>query len=208
MANREKSFQETSQKLVDNLLKTETIKGRDFLEDSQFQKESPTKAKERIHQEIHQGVIHSQKTEYFNPQNTFLHFSDKLRNALHNYQPPITKLSLELNPESLGSVELSITKRGESIHVQISSNQQALQLFMQNAQEFKNQLNNLGFHDIQMDFKDNSGSSLGGGFGGGDSQHSSQQEKKRNENGLYIYQQTEDPLVEISHLDLSFSYDA
>ena len=43
----------------------------------------------------------------------------------------------------MGSVELTITKMGDKVNIQIGSNQTALQLFMQNAQEFKIQLNNV-----------------------------------------------------------------
>ncbi|MDE5603460.1 MAG: flagellar hook-length control protein FliK, partial [Helicobacter sp.] len=171
--------------------------------------------KEKSYQEVYQSVIQNQNTERFNVQNTFMHFSDRLKEALQNYRPPVTKISLELNPQNLGSVELSITKRGDNIHIQIGSNPQALQLFMQNAQDFKSQLNNLGFNEVQMDFKDTGGNSLGGGFGnssGGSSQQNfhqnSQNNQKRNENSLYAYQQANDSYREISYMDLSFSYDA
>lgn len=116
---------------------------------------------------------------------------------------------MELNPESLGSVELTITKIGDKINVQIGSNQNALQLFMQNMQDFKNQLNNVGFSEVTMDFKDTGGNSFSQNNGGNFSdsrQQNSHQQQKRNENGLQIYQQAEETNREISHLDLSFSY--
>lgn len=199
------------QRFLDNLLKIET---------SQKSKQAPqiTKIEEgkdhkeknnKIHQEIYQTSIQNQSFESFNPKNTFLHFSDKLRDALQNYKPPITKISLELNPENLGSVELTITKMGDKVNIQIGSNQTALQLFMQNAQEFKIQLNNVGFNEVTMDFKDTSGNSFsqnnGGNFGNSQQQNPNQHQK-RNENGLYIYKQAEESNLEISHLDLSFSY--
>lgn len=199
------------QRFLDNLLKIETPqKSKQAPQITKIEESKDHKEKNnKIHQEIYQTSIQNQSLESFNPKNTFLHFSDKLRDALQNYKPPITKISLELNPENLGSVELTITKMGDKVNIQIGSNQTALQLFMQNAQEFKNQLNNVGFNEVTMDFKDTSGNSFsqnnGGNFGNSQQQNPNQHQK-RNENGLYIYKQAEESNLEISHLDLSFSY--
>ena len=199
------------QHFLDNLLKIETPqKSKQSPQITKIEESKDHKEKNnKIHQEIYQTSIQNQSLESFNPKNTFLHFSDKLRDALQNYKPPITKISLELNPENLGSVELTITKMGDKVNIQIGSNQTALQLFMQNAQEFKIQLNNVGFNEVTMDFKDTSGNSFsqnnGGNFGNSQQQNPNQHQK-RNENGLYIYKQAEESNLEISHLDLSFSY--
>lgn len=199
------------QRFLDNLLKIETPqKSKQSPQITKIEESKDYKEKNnKIHQEIYQTSIQNQSFESFNPKNTFLHFSDKLRDALQNYKPPITKISLELNPENLGSVELTITKMGDKVNIQIGSNQTALQLFMQNAQEFKIQLNNVGFNEVTMDFKDTSGNSFsqnnGGNFGNSQQQNPNQHQK-RNENGLYIYKQAEESNLEISHLDLSFSY--
>lgn len=199
------------QRFLDNLLKIETPqKSKQSPQITKIEESKDHKEKNnKIHQEIYQTGIQNQSLETFNPKNTFLHFSDKLRDALQNYKPPITKISLELNPENLGSVELTITKMGDKVNIQIGSNQTALQLFMQNAQEFKIQLNNVGFNEVTMDFKDTSGNSFsqnnGGNFGNSQQQNPNQHQK-RNENSLYIYKQAEESNLEISHLDLSFSY--
>lgn len=199
------------QRFLDNLLKIETPqKSKQAPQITKIEEGKDHKEKNnKIHQEIYQTSIQNQSLESFNPKNTFLHFSDKLRDALQNYKPPVTKISLELNPENLGNVELTITKMGDKVNIQIGSNQTALQLFMQNAQEFKIQLNNVGFNEVTMDFKDTSGNSFsqnnGGNFGNSQQQNPNQHQK-RNENGLYIYKQAEESNLEISHLDLSFSY--
>ena len=198
-----------TQNFIDNLLKIEIPQKTKILKYQEFEKETKEKKTEKIHQEIYQNILQNQNNLLLSPRETFLHFSDKLRDALQNYKPPITKISLELNPESLGSVELTITKMGDKINVQISSNQNALQLFMQNIQDFKNQLNNVGFSEVTMDFKDMSGNSFSQNSGGNFSdsrQQNPKQQQKGNENGLQIYQQAEETNREISHLDLSFSY--
>ncbi len=205
----------SQQSFLDNLLKMQNSAKSSFVSETKEASPIQKEIKEKNYQEVYQGAIQSQNIERFSIQNTFIHFSDKLKEALQNYRPPVTKISLELNPQNLGSVELTITKRGDNIHIQIGSNQQALQLFMQNAQDFKNQLSNLGFNEVQMDFKDTAGNSLGGGFSDssrGNSQQNfhqnSKNHQKRNENSLYVYQQVDDSYREISHMDLRFSYDA
>lgn len=198
-----------SQNFLENLLKIEIPQKTKNIKYEDLEKEAKEKKTNKTHQEIYQSSVQNQNNLLLSPRETFVHFSDKLREALQNYKPPITKISLELNPESLGSVELTITKIGDKINVQIGSNQNALQLFMQNMQDFKNQLNNVGFSEVTMDFKDTGGNSFSQNNGGNFSdsrQQNSHQQQKRNENGLQIYQQAEETNREISHLDLSFSY--
>ena len=169
----------------------------------------------------------------FNVQNTFTHFSDRLRDAIANYRPPVTKISLELNPENLGNLELTIAKNGDKLSVQISSNQNALQLIMQNTQEFKNSLNNLGFQNVELDFKDNQGNSLesgnfnggnenGGNQGGGFQQHNQNQQEMQNfaqnlgqntentqtwnENSLHIHKEANNPYARVALVEINFSY--
>lgn len=218
---------------LDNLLKTkdsslQTTKESHREVIAEETKENVEK-KAKANQEVFSAQTQAQVESRLSVQNTFLHFSDKLRDALQNYRPPVTKLSLELNPENLGSVELTITKRGDKLSVQIGSNQNALQLFMQNAQEFKNSLNNLGFNDVNLEFKDNAGNSLGsgdfgnsqGGNGGfqeqnprGHSQQNSEQNsdentknaQKWNENSLYIPKEANNPYAKVALVEINFSY--
>lgn len=197
---------------LNNLLKTESkAKPQEEVVSQNKEKEKP-KDKEKVSNESYQGNIQSQKQDNFAIKNTFLNFGDKLKEALQQYKPPITKISLELNPERLGSVELTITKRGDNISVQISSNPQALKMFMQNKEEFKKELSNLGFNDVVLDFKDIEGNSLFGGFGDSNPhQHhqnpqNMEDEQKRNENSLQAYKEAEESSLEVSSMDLSFSY--
>ncbi|WP_300918821.1 flagellar hook-length control protein FliK [Helicobacter rodentium] len=221
---------------LDNLLKTTEkpmqSSKETFKEVAQEGIKENTEKKAKVNQEIYQSSTQAQVENRLSVQNTFLYFSDKLKEALQNYRPPVTKLSLELNPEKLGSVELTIVKRGDNISVQISSNQNALQLFMQNAQEFKNSLSNLGFNDVNLDFKDNTGNSLGGGdfsgssggeqggFGGQNQRNPNPQEQNLeqdfsensrntqswNENSLHTYKEVNNPYARVALVEINFSY--
>lgn len=87
---------------------------------------------------------------------TFKHLNHSLKDALNDYKPPITKLSLELHPKDLGKIEITIKQRGDELQVQLNSNNQnAINFFSLNQQELKNNLINMGFTNINMNFNSN-----------------------------------------------------
>ena len=225
-----KQNQNAQENFLDNFLKPSIKIQKEIPKETQ-----PTKEKEsqKLNQEIYQNQFQNQRDMRFNVQNTFTHFSDRLRDAIANYRPPVTKISLELNPENLGNLELTIAKNGDKLSVQISSNQNALQLIMQNTQEFKNSLNNLGFQNVELDFKDNQGNSLesgnfnggnenGGNQGGGFQQHNQNQQEMQNfaqnlgqntentqtwnENSLHIHKEANNPYARVALVEINFSY--
>lgn len=91
-------------------------------------------------------------------------FASTLKEQVQEYKPPIMKLSLSLNPKELGNVDVTLLSRGNSLQINLASNNQAMQLFAQNAAEFKNALANMGFDNVEMNFNshgDQSGQSQG-----------------------------------------------
>lgn len=111
-------------------------------------------------------------------------FAQSLREEVMNYKPPVTKLSLELNPQNLGTLELTLTKRGRDLHVQVVSNSVAMGLFLQNQADFKNNLAQVGFENVNLSFSTSDGSSGNGGQNGAQEQNQSNQGMERNENRL------------------------
>ena len=225
-----KQNQNAQENFLDNFLKPSIKIQKEIPKEAQPAKE---KESQNLNQEIYQNIFQNQRDMRFNVQNTFTHFSDRLRDAIASYRPPVTKISLELNPENLGNVELTIAKNGDKLSVQISSNQNALQLIMQNTQEFKNSLNNLGFQNVELDFKDNQGNSLesgnfnggnenGGNKGGGFQQHNQNQQEMQNfaqnlgqnaentqtwnENSLHIHKEANNPYARVALVEINFSY--
>lgn len=87
---------------------------------------------------------------------TFQHFSQDLKDALDQYKPPVTKLSITLNPNNLGEVEVTLIQRGNNLHINFNSNTNAMNLFIQHQAEFKNSLVNMGFTGLEMNFSDQS----------------------------------------------------
>lgn len=85
---------------------------------------------------------------------TLGNFSSNLAEQVANYKAPITKVSMTLNPLNLGEVEVVMTTRGNNLHINFTSNTQAMNLFIANQAEFKNSLVNMGFTELSMNFSD------------------------------------------------------
>ncbi|HEG0303881.1 TPA: flagellar hook-length control protein FliK [Campylobacter coli] len=88
------------------------------------------------------------------PKETLQYFSQDLKEAVDQYKAPITKLSINLNPNNLGEVEVTLVQRGNNLHINFNSNTNAMNLFIQNQAEFKNSLVNMGFTGLEMNFSD------------------------------------------------------
>jgi flagellar hook-length control protein FliK len=83
------------------------------------------------------------------------HFSNNLKEAIENYKPPISKISIELHPKELGKVDITIIHRGDNLQININSNKQAINFFHNNQTELKNTLMNIGYSGIDMNFNSN-----------------------------------------------------
>ncbi|MBX2708886.1 flagellar hook-length control protein FliK [Campylobacter jejuni] len=88
------------------------------------------------------------------PKETLQYFSQDLKEAVDQYKAPINKLSITLNPNNLGEVEVTLIQRGNNLHINFNSNTNAMNLFIQNQAEFKNSLVNMGFTGLEMNFSD------------------------------------------------------
>lgn len=98
--------------------------------------------------------ISQNNTKNITPKETLQHFSQDLKAAMEQYKAPITKLSINLNPNNLGEVEVTLIQRGNNLHINFNSNTNAMNLFIQNQAEFKNSLVNMGFTGLEMNFSD------------------------------------------------------
>ena len=125
-------------------------------ETKEFEKPSkPTKKehKEQLSAQLQPNEI---KNKIITAKQTLKHFASSLKEAVENYKPPLSKLTLELHPKEIGKVEVVIKQRGENLQVQISTNNQTTISFLTSQQqELKNNLVNMGFTNINMDFNSN-----------------------------------------------------
>ncbi|MGD9717574.1 MAG: flagellar hook-length control protein FliK, partial [Sulfuricurvum sp.] len=108
-------------------------------------------------------------------------FAVDLKEAVESYKPPFTRLTMKLNPEKLGDVEVTLIQRGNNVHVNIqSSNTTGLAFLAQNATELKSQLAHQGITNATMNFMSN-----------GDTP-SQQQQQQHNPNRFQAYKSFEE----------------
>jgi flagellar hook-length control protein FliK len=112
------------------------------------------------------------------------HFAIDLKEAAENYKPPFTRITMKLNPERLGEVDVTLIQRGNNVHVTIQSNNNASVAFLaHNAMELKTQLTQQGVTNATMNF-----------MSGSDNQQQTpqQQQQQQNQNRFRSYQSLEE----------------
>jgi flagellar hook-length control protein FliK len=112
------------------------------------------------------------------------HFAIDLKEAAESYKPPFTRLTMKLNPERLGEVDVTLIQRGNNVHVTIQSNNTASVAFLaHNATELKAQLAQQGVTNASMSFMSNSDNQP---------QNSQQQQQQQNQNRFRAYTSLEE----------------
>jgi len=104
------------------------------------------------------------------------YLSQDVKTAIEDYKSPFTRIKVALNPQRLGSVELTVVQRGKNLHINLSSNNAAINALALNANDLKVQLNNSGINNATLNFNNNSSSSEQSSFG--QQQQNSQNEKQ------------------------------
>ena len=84
------------------------------------------------------------------------YLSSDIKQAIENYKTPFTKLKIQLNPQQLGEIEVAVIQRGKNIHVNLSSNNAAINTLAMNANDLKMQLQNNGINNASLNFSNNS----------------------------------------------------
>ena len=100
------------------------------------------------------------------------YLSSDVKTAIEDYKSPFTRIKVQLNPQRLGEVDLTIVQRGKNLHVNISSNTTAITTLAANINELRVQLNNSGINNASLNFNNSSQS---------EQQNSSQQQNRQNE---------------------------
>ena len=107
--------------------------------------------------EIKSEVVHKTKQTH-DVKKTFNTFAMEFKEKVEAYKPPMMKVNMQLSPKNLGDVDVTLITRGNHLQVNINSNSQnTIALFVQNQNDFKNSLVNMGFSDLQMNFSDKRG---------------------------------------------------
>lgn len=108
------------------------------------------------------------------------YLSNDIKNAIDEYKSPFTRVKVQLNPQNLGEIDLTIVQRGKNLHVNLSSNNAAINALSMNANELRVQLNNSGINNATLNFSDTSqqGGSYTDSGSGNSEQHKRQNGQK------------------------------
>ncbi len=120
------------------------------------------------------------------------YLSNDVKTAIEDYKSPFTRVKVQLNPQKLGEVDVTIIQRGKNLHVNLSSNNTAINTLSLNANELKTQLNNSGINNATLNFNNSSQNSEQNGSSG---QHNRHNERQANDE--YNYFENEEANEEI-----------
>jgi len=156
---------------------------------------------EKSQQDTKVEVLSTQKADSFEvkineAKQMVRYLSDDIKNAIDEYKSPFTRVKVQLNPAHLGEIDLTIVQRGKNLHVNLSSNNAAINTLIMNSNELRVQLNNSGINNATLNFSD---TSQQGGYtdnqSGGAEQQKRQNEQKAHTE--YSYFENEEAHEEI-----------
>jgi len=84
------------------------------------------------------------------------YLSQDVKNAIEDYKAPFTRIKVQLNPQKLGEVDLTIIQRGKNLHITLSSNNAAINTLALNASDLKANLNISGINNATLNFNNSS----------------------------------------------------
>lgn len=112
------------------------------------------------------------------------YLSGDIKSAIDDYKSPFTRVKVQLNPQNLGEMDLTVVQRGKNLHVNLSSNNAAINALAMNINELKMQLNNSGIDSATINFNTQMDGQNGSNSGKG--QQRNQQEQKAQEQYDYF----------------------
>ena len=103
------------------------------------------------------------------------YLSSDVKQAIEDYKSPFTRVKIQLNPQRLGEIDLTIVQRGKNLHVNMNSNNAAINTLVANVGELRAQLQNSGINNATLNFNNPSEGGNTSGDQGGREQRQDQQ---------------------------------
>jgi len=113
------------------------------------------------------------------------YLSQDVKTAIDNYKSPFTRVKVQLNPQNLGEMEVTVVQRGKNLHVSLSSNTTALNTLAMNVGDLKMQLQHNGIQNASVHF--NSNAQQGFDTSGGNNSNAQQQHNRQQAQQEYSY---------------------
>jgi len=84
------------------------------------------------------------------------YLSQDIKKAIDEYKPPFSRVKVQLNPQRLGEIDLTVVQRGQNVHINLSSNNAAINILTNNLTELKTQLQQSGINNASFNFNSSS----------------------------------------------------
>jgi len=107
------------------------------------------------HEAVHIAKADSFEVKLNEAKQMTKYLSADVKHAIENYKAPFTRVKVQLHPQKLGEVDLTIVQRGKNLHVSLSSNNAAINALAMNANDLKVQLQNNGIQNASLNFNNN-----------------------------------------------------
>lgn len=147
---------------IKNIVKEETKP--QITEEQNTENQDIVKSTDGLIKEEKLSMPQALKADFFNPNKELSkeqtrividNFTRDFKEEIEKFKAPNHKVSISLNPKELGEINVTMIARGNNLHINLNSaNQNTLNLFIANQQEFKNSLVNMGFTGLAMNFGD------------------------------------------------------
>jgi hypothetical protein len=144
-------------------------------------------------------VVHVAKAESFEvklgeAKQMMKYLSQDIKTAIEDYKSPFTRVKVQLNPQKLGEVDLTIVQRGKNLHINLSSNNSAINTLAMNANDLKLQLNNSGINNATLNFNNTSQMS-DGSFGSQTQQQHQQREEAQSKYNYFAQDESNEEIL-------------
>ncbi|MBN2816277.1 MAG: flagellar hook-length control protein FliK [Campylobacterales bacterium] len=120
------------------------------------------------------------------------YLSQDVKTAIEDYKSPFTRVKVQLNPQKLGEIDLTVVQRGKNLHIALSANNTAINTLAMHANDLKVQLQNSGINNASLNFSNNPQSQ-----DGSSAQQQSQQQQRQEAHKEYNYFEAQEANEEI-----------
>ena len=122
------------------------------------------------------------------------YLSNDVKSAIEDYKSPFTRLKVQLNPQRLGEIDLTVVQRGKNLHISLSANNTAINTLAMNVADLRVQLQNSGINNATLNFSNNPQGQDGSAS---QQQSSHQQQQRRSAQEEYSYSERQEAHEEI-----------
>ena len=122
------------------------------------------------------------------------YLSQDVKTAIEDYKSPFTRIKVQLNPQRFGEVDLTVIQRGKNLHINLTSNNAAINTLALNSHDLKTQLANNGINNATLNFNNNSQSSEQS-FSGQQQQNFQNEREAKREYDYFDKEETNEELI-------------